>query len=264
MKPFEQLIYNFLAARPRRVKMAINPLSLVYFDVKHPWVPAWWSAAIPGFGHIHLGQWLKGLLLMSGEMFINLYGNVNLAMLYSFTGQFDRLNNELINYNFVFLYGALYVFGIWDAYRVSVDINKISYLESKQEVRAFKIYDVSSLDLNYLDRRIPWIAAFWSAVFIGIGHIYNHKLLNGFILLGWGIAIAVNSNLPYILIFTMTGQFERINDVVNYKWLLFFPSIYFFSIYDAYSNSVGYNRLFKEEQLYYLKAKFKGNKLDLK
>lgn len=263
MTLFEQIMFNFLNSRPRRNKMSISPLSLNYFDTKHSWVPAWWSAAMPGFGHIHLGLWLKGILLMSGEIFLNLYGNVNLALLYSFTGQFDLLHEDLINYNFVFLYGVLYVFGIWDSYRVSVDMNKISYLESKQEIRVFKCYDVSSLDLNYMDKRIPWIAAFWSVLFIGIGHIYNHKLLNGFILMGWGIIIAVKTNLPYILIFTLTGQFERINEVINYEWLLFFPSIYFFSIYDSYSSSIGYNQVFKEEQLYYLKSKFKGNKLEI-
>ncbi|TWD99370.1 hypothetical protein FB550_1075 [Neobacillus bataviensis] len=263
MKLVEQLIYSFLTSKPRRIKMEMGPFSLNYFDSKHPWVVAWWSAAIPGFGHIHLGLWLKGLILMSGEIIINLYGNVNLIIIYSFTGQFDRLNEGLINYNYIFLYGALYIFGIWDAYRVSVDINKVSYLESKQEVRVFRCYDVSSLDLNYLDKRNPWIAAFWSAVFIGIGHLYNHKLLNGFILLTWGFVAAIQTNLPYIIIYTLTGQFERINEVIDYRWFLFFPSIYFFAIYDAYSSAVGYNRLFKEEQQYYLNSRFKGNKLEV-
>lgn len=257
MKSSERMLSEHAAAEPRRRKMHLGPFSANYYERKRPWVAAWWSAAFPGFGHIHLGLWLKGVILMSCEIVFNLYGNINLAIVYSLTGQFDRLHDGLINYNFLFLYAALYVFGIWDAFRLSVEMNKISYLESRQTVRDFQISHINSININYLDKRIPWLAAFWSMIFTGIGHLYNHKMLSGLLLMIWSFIISINSNLPYLVIFTLTGQFERIREVAQYNWLLFFPSTYFFGIYDAYSSAVGHNRLFREEQIYYLKTRFK-------
>jgi hypothetical protein len=59
--------------------------------------------------------------------------------------------------------------------------------------------------------------------------------------------------------YTFTGQFAQIKDLVDYQWLLFYPSLYLFSIYDAYSSAVSYNRMFEEEQIYYLNGKYGNN-----
>ncbi|MBU9723381.1 hypothetical protein [Bacillus alkalicola] len=39
--------------------------------MKNPWVPAWWSAAFPGMGHIMLGSYVKGFILFTWEFVIN-------------------------------------------------------------------------------------------------------------------------------------------------------------------------------------------------
>lgn len=118
-------------------------------------------------------------------------------------------------------------------------------------------------DFNFLEKRSPWVGLFWSSVFTGFGHIYCHKILLGFVLIGWTYAIAFNTHLPLITLYTCTGQFEKIPRVVDYEWLLFFPSIYFFGISDAYSSVVRHNQLYKEEQIYFLKEHYGHNTLDI-
>lgn len=247
---------------PRRSKMYLSSLGINHLRHSHPWNAAWLSALIPGFGHIHLGMYLKGLILVSLEIMLNTFGKLNLAILYTFTLQFEKVH-EVINYNWILVYAAIYVFAIWDSYRVSVEINKHSYLESKQNMRNLKSVMVNALELDFLDRRNPWVAMVLSAAFIGLGHLYCHRLLAGFTLIGWNIALIYFTSLPQLIICTFTGEFHLIPDLVNYQWLLFFPSLFGFAIYDSYTASVSFNRLFEEEQLYYLRGKYGHNRLEL-
>lgn len=229
---------------------------------RNPWVAAWWSAALPGFGHMQLGMYIKGIVFLSGEIMLNFLGHINLAIFYTFNLQWDKAR-EVINYDFAFLYAAIWTFAIYDSYRISVEGNKLAWLEAKQKIRHFEHGILRTHDFNIMDKRSPWVAFFWGCVFSGLGHMYNNKLILGFILVGWTYAIVFNTHLPLLIIYTCTGQFERIADVVNYEWLLFFPSIYFFGMYDAYSATIEGNQLFKEEQAYHFKEIYGGNELDL-
>lgn len=46
----------------------------------------WLSATFPGLGHIRLGSYLKGFILIALEIIINIKADLNLSILYSFTG----------------------------------------------------------------------------------------------------------------------------------------------------------------------------------
>lgn len=247
---------------PRRPKMHLSAFGINHFRCSHPWSAAWLSALIPGFGHIHLGMHIKGLILISLEIMLNTLGNVNLAILYTFTLQFHKVH-EVINYNWALVYAAIYIFAIWDSYRLSVEVNKLSYLESKQSIRNLKSAMINAFELDFLDRRNPWVATVLSVSFIGLGHLYCHRLLTGFTLIGWNMAIIYYSKLPELILYTFTGQFQLIPDLVNYQWLLFFPSLFTFALYDTYACAVSYNRLFEEEQIYHLNGKYGANRLEL-
>lgn len=244
----------------RRSKMSFSSLGINHLHQNNPWVAAWWSAALPGFGHIHLGLYVKGIILMAGEILFNIFGNINLAIYYTFTLQFELLH-EVANYHWALLYCAIYVYSIFDSYRLGIELNSQHWLEAKQSYRDIKTNIVQSIDINFLDLRQPWVAVAWSILFSGLGHLYNNKMISGFILIGWQVLIATYSGLTYALIYTLTARFELIPEVIDYQWLLFFPSIYFFSIYDAYSITVNNNKLFKEEQLYFFQEKYGNNKL---
>jgi hypothetical protein len=251
--------YKGLSLGPRRPVMHMTPLGINMAHKTNPWSAAWWSVAMPGFGHILLGMYIKGLILLCGEFVFNTIGHINLAILYTFTLLFERAH-EVIDYNCALVCAIIFVFGIWDAHRISIAMNRYVWLGSKEEDRSLTFSTITTLGINFMEKRTPWLALFWSMIFPGLGHLYCHRLVSGFTFIITTMIIAVKTRLADLIILTFTAQFERITNV-DYQWLLFLPSVYLFSIYDSYSNTVNYNQLFKEEQLYYLLGKYGRNEL---
>ena len=55
----------------RRFNTYTSSINLNCIHLRNPWISAWWSAAFPGFGHLHLGNYLKGFVLFFWEIIIN-------------------------------------------------------------------------------------------------------------------------------------------------------------------------------------------------
>lgn len=75
-----------------------------------------WSIALPGFGQIRNGDFLKALLFVGLEFLVNVQSKFNIIIIYSFHWN----NIEAIkqtNYHWLMFYPCLYMFAIWDAYR---------------------------------------------------------------------------------------------------------------------------------------------------
>ncbi len=248
--------------KPRLSKMYMGNWGINHLHKTNPWVAAWWSAALPGFGHMQMGMYLKGAVFLSGEILLNFFGKINLALFYTLNLQFEKVQ-QVINYDCAFLYVSIWVFSIWDSYRLAVEVNKLDFLESKQKERQFEHDVIRTSDMNFLEKRSPWVALFWSWAFPGLGHVYCHKLLFGFILMTWTYAIAFQTHLPMLIIFTLTGQTDKIPEIVDYEWLLFLPSVFFFGMFHGYTSVIVHNQLFKEEQAHYFRLNYGHNKLDI-
>jgi hypothetical protein len=76
---------------------------------------ALWSIAIPGFGQLINGKYIKGLTLISLELLINMHSGLNMIIIYSFHGQNMAAVNST-NYQWLMFYPCIYMFAIWDAY----------------------------------------------------------------------------------------------------------------------------------------------------
>lgn len=239
----------------RLVKMAMSGNNLVILHIKSPWLPMWWSAALPGLGHLCMGFYIKGLILMSWEILVNVKAHLNLGILYTFTFQFDKAR-EVVNPGWALFYGVIFFFAIFDSYRTTTEMNMIARLERKQHNRYFRFMQMSASGFNYLDRANPWVAAAWSALLTGFGHIYNGKSLKAFILLVWAVAIIYLAHINDAIILTFTGKFHRVPEIVHYQWLMFFPSIYIFAIWDSYNDTIEMNKLFSDAQKAYLKKRY--------
>ncbi len=240
--------------KPRHPKMFMGSISTNLIHLRNPWAILWWSATFPGFGHILIGSYVKGFLLMVWEIIVNTQAGVNLGIFYSFTGRF-ALAKEVLDTRWVLLYIALYTYAMWDSYRSTVDLNKYSLLADREE-SPIASFNMDALEINYLDKRSPWIALVWSILMPGAGHLYMHCLPTGFIVLIWWIAITYFSRLLQALQFTAMGKFAAAVNIADPQWLLFLPSLYGFIIYDAYVNAVEYNRLFIMEQARFLKQNY--------
>lgn len=220
----------------------------------------WWSAALPGLGHLCQGNYLKGLSLMFFEIVINFKAQLNHGILFTFTGNFEKAG-EVVDTEWALIYGALLCFAIFDSYRISVELNLIFGIE-KYKKKKYSFMKMKSTGMNYIDRGNPWVAAAWSSLLPGFGHMYNMKAVKGLIILGWFLAIVYFSHVNAGIIATFTGKYLKARAIVNYQWLMFFPSIYLFSMWDAHNDAVEMNKLFAEEQTNHLLKNY-GNKIKL-
>jgi len=240
----------------RRPKGMISPYSINFIHLRSPYVIAMWSAFFPGFGHIALGSYINGFILVIWEIVINMNSKINLAIVYSFQGKFD-LVKSILDKRWAFLYISTFIYAIISSYRETVDLNKFSKLAEfeKSPIIPFKM---NSIEINYLVKRNPWFSVLCSMFMPGTGHLFTKRFPTGFFILGWIISIAYFSHVLEAAYFSMIGDFGQAISISKPQWLMFIPSIYGFAIYDSYVNTVEYNKLFDIEQSRFLKDNYQS------
>jgi hypothetical protein len=87
----------------------------------------------------------------------------------------------------------------------------------------------------------PYAAAVWSMVLPGFGQLYNKDYIIGFVLLGFEFLINLYSNLNLALVHSFTGDFAQAHSVIDYSWGMFYPSLYAFSIWQAFNAAKAHN-----------------------
>ncbi|GAE91095.1 membrane protein [Gracilibacillus boraciitolerans JCM 21714] len=222
--------------------------------LRNPYIIAWWSAAFPGFGHLLLSKYLRGFVLFVWEVVVNVHANVNLAMVYSFQGEIEMAKN-ILDTRWLLIYIPVYIFAIWDSYRTTVDLNKI-YLLAEREEHPFNTFSISPLEINYLDKRNPILAVIWSLFVPGLGQLYIHRIVTAFFVIVWIVAFSYYSYGLQAISLLFLGEIQKATSVLKPEWLLFFPSIYGFAIYDSYVNTVENNKLYEKVQRKYLKVNY--------
>jgi len=186
---------------------------------------------------------------------------MNVAILYSFTGQFN-MAKEVLDPRWLLLYVGIYIYAVWDSYRSTVDLNKLSVLADR-EGKPIDPVKISVMEINYFDKRNPWVAVAWSVLMPGSGHLYTQRLPTGFFVLVWWIAITYFSHLLQAVQYTAIGDFSQTIAIADPQWALFMPSLYGFTIYDSYVNTVEYNKLFDMEQAKFLKDNYQDPKFEM-
>lgn len=78
--------------------------------------------------------------------------------------------------------------------------------------------------------------ALWSFAIPGFGQLLNKKYFKGLILIILEFVININSNLNMIIILSFNRKIETAIEQVNYSWLMFYPCVYSFAIWDAYKD----------------------------
>jgi hypothetical protein len=241
-------------------RRSLSYLSLFGTTQLHPRSPltiAAWSVAFPGLGHLLLSKYLRGFALFIWEVFVNYQAHINLLLLYSFTGDFEKAK-EVVDIRWMSLYVPTYIFSIWDSYRTTVDLNH-AYMLAAREDAEIKPFKIGAMEINYLDKRNPWVATIWSLLVPGAGQLYIHRLITAFFVVVWWVAICYYSNLLPCLHYTFLGDFQQAKSVLDMHWFLNVPSVYFFAMYDAYTNTVENNKLFDWEQSKFLKNHYQNS-----
>lgn len=79
----------------------------------------------------------------------------------------------------------------------------------------------------------------WSIALPGFAQILNGKFLKGLLFIGLEILINVQSNFNDVIILSFHWEIEKAIEQTNYQWLMFYPCLYLFAIWDAYSDANG-------------------------
>ncbi len=240
--------------RERRFKAHVSSIGTTQLHLRNPYIIAWWSAAFPGFGHLLLSKYLRGYALFLWEILVNNMANINQAMVYSFTGNIG-MAKEVLEPRWMLLYIPVYIFGIWDSYRTSVDMNKV-FILAERENADFNSYIIGAFEINYLDKRRPIMAILWSLFTPGLGQLYIHRVLTAVFTMAFMIVFVYFSNVLSAVHFLFLGEIKQATMVIDPQWFMFIPSHISFAVYDSYVNTVENNKLFESEQRKFLKEQF--------
>ncbi|KRE82433.1 hypothetical protein ASG89_14345 [Paenibacillus sp. Soil766] len=79
----------------------------------------------------------------------------------------------------------------------------------------------------------------WSIAFPGFGQILNGRFMKGLLLVSLEFIINSQSNLNKVIISSFHGDIGESIAQANYQWLMFYPCVYMFAIWDAYKDAGG-------------------------
>jgi hypothetical protein len=241
--------------KSRYPKGSITSFTINFIHMRNPYVIAWWSMALSGFGHITQCRFLVGIFLILWEYVVNVYSHLNEAIIYSLTGQFEAAK-AVINLRIYLLYLPIYMLAIWDSYKTAIELNQLTILSERDGAYISPALTFSDLEVNYLAKKNPLMAVIWTCFAPGLGHMYLKRMIMGFFVLLLFIINVYFSKVLLAFPLLVQGNFAAATRVIDKGWFLFFPSIYAFSIYDAYKNAIESIKLYKIEQEHYLKAEY--------
>ncbi|KGM46320.1 hypothetical protein P9D43_14175 [Neobacillus niacini] len=239
--------------KPRYSKGRISVFGINSVYPRPPWIAAWWSAAFPGFGHMFIGKYLHGLILILWELVVNNKSHLNMGIALSFQGKFAEAT-AVIDQEWGLLYVAVYIYSIWDSYRCAVEIKK-SHILSEIEDAPVTPSEVSFFDVVILDKKIPTVGMFWSAFTPGLGQLYGGSTVVGAFVLAWWIFVCYKAEAVGTFLYSFLGDFTQVAAIVDWQWFLFLPSMYAFAIYQGYVSVTESNTLFDIEQIRFLRVR---------
>lgn len=79
----------------------------------------------------------------------------------------------------------------------------------------------------------------WSIALPGFGQILNGRFWKGLLFIVLEFLINNQSNLNEVIISSFHGNVQEAIARSNYQWLMFYPCIYMFAMWDAYKDAGG-------------------------
>jgi hypothetical protein len=75
---------------------------------------------------------------------------------------------------------------------------------------------------------------FWSIAIPGFGQLLKREYVKGIILIFLEFLINIKANINTIIVLSFYGQTELAVKQANYQWLMFYPCVYIYSLWDAF------------------------------
>jgi hypothetical protein len=74
-----------------------------------------WGIALPGFGQLLNGKYVKGIFFIILELLINVQARLNTSIIHSFQGNMTKAV-QVTDYQWLLFYPCVYIFAMWDGY----------------------------------------------------------------------------------------------------------------------------------------------------
>lgn len=79
----------------------------------------------------------------------------------------------------------------------------------------------------------------WSIALPGFGQLLNKKYLKGLVFILLEFLVNNMANFNTIIMLSFHGEIEAAISQANYQWLMFYPCLYFFAMWDAFKDAGG-------------------------
>ncbi|WP_400247688.1 hypothetical protein AB3U99_11425 [Niallia sp. JL1B1071] len=77
----------------------------------------------------------------------------------------------------------------------------------------------------------------WSIALPGFAQLLNKKYLKGFFFIGLEFLINIQANFNQVILLSFHGRIQEAIEITNFQWLMFYPCLYFFAMWDACRDS---------------------------
>ncbi|GHI01356.1 hypothetical protein [Neobacillus kokaensis] len=81
----------------------------------------------------------------------------------------------------------------------------------------------------------------WSIALPGFGQLLNQKYVKGILLISLEFLVNIQSNFNKAIISSFLGNIDTSIEQIDFQWLMFYPCLYFFSMWDAVKDANGKN-----------------------
>jgi hypothetical protein len=82
-------------------------------------------------------------------------------------------------------------------------------------------------------------ALLWSIALPGFGQFLNDRFYKGTVFVLFEFLINVQSNFNEVIILSFHGNIKKAVEKADYQWLMFYPCLYFFAMWDAFKDAGG-------------------------
>jgi TM2 domain-containing membrane protein YozV len=79
----------------------------------------------------------------------------------------------------------------------------------------------------------------WSFALPGVAQLLNGSYFKGIMFIVMGLAINVQANYTTVIILSFQGEINQAIEQTNYQWLMFYPCLYTFAMWDGYRDVGG-------------------------
>lgn len=84
-------------------------------------------------------------------------------------------------------------------------------------------------------------AVLWSIAFPGFGQLLNGQVAKGFLFILLEFVINSMSTFNLSIMFSFLNRIQEAAKVIDYQWIMFYPCVYMYAMYDAYKGADGEN-----------------------